>query len=139
MEKGAENLRREHAGGKPRTLRSQDQWVSTTDFPWEVVDGFSHEDVKEYPIEKFAHALKQIALWILNDGKFQERGVRDRATIFAFMIAPSAVGVSTQAELADKMKLSRSQVNEYVKQFVDRFGFACGATYTNRQRIDRGN
>ncbi len=130
--------RREHAGGTPRAERSQDQWIATTDFPWEVVDGFSHEEPREYPIEKFSDALKQIALWILNDGKFQERGIHDRATVFAFMIAPSAVGVSTQAELADKMKLSRSQVNEYVKQFVDRFGFACGATYTNRQRIDRG-
>ena len=139
MENGGENCRREHAGGMPRTLRSQDQWVTATDFPWEVVDGFSHDEPPTYPMDKFADALKQIALWILNDGKFQERGIRDRAAVFAFMIAPSAIGCSTQAELADKMKLSRTQVNEYVKQFVDRFGFVCGATYTNRQRIDRGN
>ena len=49
----------------------------------------------------------------------------------------AAVGCSTQAELAKKMKLSRSQVNEYVKQFTERFGFVCGATYSDRQRDSR--
>ena len=139
QEKGGSNCRREHAGGQPHTMRSHDQWVSATDFPWEVVDGFGHDEPPTYPIEKFSDALKQIAMWILNDGKFQERGIRDRAAIFAFMIAPSAIGCSTQAELADKMKLSRTQVNEYVKQFVDRFGFVCGATYTDRQTVNRNN
>ena len=42
-----------------------------------------------------------------------------------------------QAELAAKMKLSRSQVNEYVKQFTEQFGFVCGATYSERQRKSR--
>ena len=73
-------------------------------------------------------------LWIMNDGNFQERGVTDRAMIFGFMIAPDSIDCATQAELAEKMKLSRSQVNEYVKQFTQQFGFACGASYTNRQR-----
>ena len=73
-------------------------------------------------------------MWLLNDGRFQERGVTDRAMVFAFMIAPAATGCTTQAQLAEKMKLSRSQVNEYVKQFSRRFNFVSNATYSQRQR-----
>ena len=54
--------------------------------------------------------------------------------VFAFMIAPAATGCTTQAQLADKMKLSRSQVNEYVKQFGKRFSFVSNSTYSQRQR-----
>ena len=104
------------------------------DFPYEVLDGFANEEVPLYPVEKFADALREIAMWLLNDGRFQERGVADRAMVFAFMIAPTATGCSTQAELAEKMKLSRSQVNEYVKQFGKRFRFVSNATYSQRQR-----
>ena len=129
--------RREHAGGKPRSERIEDQWIPTCDFPYEVLHDFSHDEPKEYPIEKFSDALKQIALWVTHDGKFQERGLADRAMVFAWMICPAAVGCSTQAELADKMKLSRPQVNEYVKQFTERFGFVCGATYSERQKNSR--
>ncbi len=118
-------------------MRAGGQWVPTTDFPFEVLDGFSHPDEKFYPVEKFSDALKKIAEWILNDGKFQERGVLDRAMVFAWMISPESIGCKTQAELAAKMNLSRSQVNEYVKQFSNRFGFACSASYTDRQRRQR--
>ena len=75
--------RREHAGGKPRSERIEDQWIPTCDFPYEVLHEFSHDEPKEYPIEKFSDALKQIALWITHDGKFQERGLADRAMVFA--------------------------------------------------------
>ena len=127
--------RREHAGGTPRADRCNDQWVPLSDFPYEVLDGFAHEEEPPlYPVEKFADALREIAMWLLNDGRFQERGVTDRAMVFAFMIAPSATGCSTQAELAEKMKLSRSQGNEYVKQFSKRFSFVSNATYSQRQR-----
>ena len=129
--------RREHAGGRPNTDRVEDQWVPVCEFPYEILPEFSHENPKEYPLEKFTEALRQISEWILNDGKFQERGVLDRAMVFAWMICPAAVGCSTQAELADKMKLSRPQVNEYVKQFTERFGFVCGATYSERQKNSR--
>ncbi len=129
--------RREHAGGAPRSDRSQDQWVPTCDFPYEILDSFSNEEPQLYSIDKFSDALKQIAMWILNDGKFQERGITDRALVFAFMIAPDATGCATQADLAEKMGLSRSQVNEYVKQFTERFNFVSGATYTDRQRRSR--
>jgi|TARA_B100000676_G_scaffold283594_1_gene310479 hypothetical protein len=125
--------RREHAGGAPNTGRSGDQWVPTCDFPYEVVDGFSYEEEKLYPMEKFTGALNSIAMWIINDGKFQGRGVTDRAMVFAWMIAPEAMGCATQAELAERMNLSRSQVNDYVKSFTQRFSFVCGATYTERQ------
>ena len=99
-----------------------------------MLDGFANEEVPLYPVEKFADALREIAMWLLNDGRFQERGVADRAMVFAFMIAPTATGCTTQAELAEKMKLSRSQVNEYVKQFGRRFSFVSNATYSQRQR-----
>ena len=132
-----EYQRREHAGGTPRVERGEEQWLATTDFPYEVLPEFSHEEPPLYPIEKFSDALKQIALWITNDGKFQERGLNDRAMVFAFMVAPHSIGCITQAELAERMNLSRSQVNEYVKQFVERFDFVCGATYTKRQTINR--
>ena len=56
---------------------------------------------------------------------------------FGFMIAPDATGCSTQAELAEKMSLSRSQLNEYIKQFTSRFKFCSGVTYTDRQRASR--
>ncbi len=125
--------RREHSGGTPNSKRAGGAWVPTADFPYEVIDGLAHCEEKFYPVEKFSEALKKIADWILNDGKFQGRGVTDRAMIFAFMISPETIGCKTQAELAAKMKLSRSQVNEYVKQFTKRFGFACGASYTQRQ------
>ena len=126
--------RREHAGGTPRADRCNDQWVPLCDFPFEVLDDFAHEEPPLYPVEKFADALREIAMWILNDGRFQERGVTDRAMVFAFMIAPAATGCTTQAQLAEKMKLSRSQVNEYVKQFSRRFSFVSNATYSQRQR-----
>jgi len=147
LHSGEDYQRREHAGGAPingsegvtdHTFRDNAAvWVATTEFPYEVLDGFSHEEPAQYPIEKFGDALKKIALWIANDGKFQERGLADRAMVFAFMVAPQAIGCTTQAELADRMKLSRSQVNEYVKQFVERFDFVCPATYTKRQTVDR--
>ena len=129
--------RREHAGGKPRSERIEDQWIPTCDFPYEVLHDFSHDEPKEYPIEKFSDALKQIALWITHDGKFQERGVTDRAMVFAWMISPAMTGCNTQAELAAKMNLSQSQICEYVKQFTERFDFVCGATYTKRQTKNR--
>jgi hypothetical protein len=126
--------RREHAGGTPRADRAGDQWVPLVEFPYEVLDGFAHEEKPHYPVEMLADALREIAVWILNGGRFQERGVTDRAMVFAFMIAPEATGCSTQAELAVKMKLSRSQVNEHVKQFGKRFGFVSRCTYSERQR-----
>jgi len=131
--------RREHAGGAPKADRCNDQWVPTCDFPYEVLPEFSREEEELYPLEKFTDALSQIALWLLNDGKFQNRGVADRAMVFAFMICPNATGCSTQADLAQKMKLSRSQVNEYVKQFTEKFNFVSGVTYSERQRRSRKN
>ena len=102
-----------------------------------MLDDFSHEEEQLYPMEKFTDALHKIAMWIVNDGKFQERRVTDRAMVFAWMIAPDALGCTTQAELADKMNLSRSQVNEYVCSFTSRFSYVCGATYTPRQTRSR--
>jgi hypothetical protein len=125
--------RREHAGGAPKAERSGDQWVPTCDFPYEVIDGFAEEEPL-YPMEKFSSALREIAGWMVNEGKFQERGVTDRAMVFAWMIAPDVMNCSTQAQLAERMNLSRSQVNFYVKEFTERFGFVSGSTYTERQR-----
>ena len=110
--------------------------MQAAEFPYEVIDGLAHAE-PHYPVEKFSDALKKIAQWIVNDGRFQERGVTDRAMIFTFMIAPESIGCKTQADLAAKMNLSRSQVNEYVKQFTERFSFTCGASYTGRQRRSR--
>ena len=104
------------------------------DFLYEVLNGFAVEEVSLYLVEKFADALREIAMWLLNDGRYQERGVTDRAMVFAFMIAPPATGCTTQAQLAEKMKLSRSQVNEHVKQYGRRFSFVSNSTYSQRQR-----
>ena len=111
--------------------------MQTCEFPYEVLDDFSHEEEQLYPMEKFSDALHKIAMWIVNDGRFQERGVTDRAMVFAWMLAPDALGCATQAELADKMNLSRSQVNEYVRSFTSTFSYVCGATYTPRQTRSR--
>ena len=54
--------------------------------------------------------------------------------MFAFMIAHAATGCSTKAQLAEKMNLNRSQVNDYVKQFGKRFFFVSNSTFSNRQR-----
>ena len=63
--------RREHAGGTPRADRCNDQWVPLCDFPFEVLDGFAHEEEPPlYPVEKFADALREIAMWLLNDGRY---------------------------------------------------------------------
>ena len=129
--------RREHAGGVPRSDRCQEQWVPTCDFPYEVLDGFSHEEEPVYPMEKFTEALREISLWLLNDGQFQKRGITDRAIVFCWMIVPNATGCTTQADLAEKCKLSRSQINLYVKEFTERFNFVSGATYSERQRRSR--
>lgn len=137
MSLGDSYHRREHAGGAPRVERSQEQWISTCDFPYEVLHDFAHEEPKEYPIEKFNNALVDICMWLTNEGKFQQRGLADRAMVLTWMIAPNCVGCTTQAELAIKMKLSRSQVNEYVREFTEKFGFCCGATYSERQRKSR--
>jgi hypothetical protein len=115
-------------------MRAGGAWVPVTNFPYEVVDGLSQSEEPHYPMEKFAAALKEIARWIVNEGRYQERGVTDRAMVFAFMIAPEATGCSTQAELAERMNLSRSQVNAYVGEFAKRFNFVSRTSYTNRQR-----
>ena len=140
--------RREHAGGVPKVARlgkgniferqtTASKWVGVSDFPYSIVDGFTEgEDEKLYPIEKFSGALKSIALWIFNDGIFQgplKRGVSERAMVFAFMIAPESTGCKTQADLAERLGLSRPQVNEYIKQFSKRFDFVSGATYSKNQ------
>ena len=135
--------RREHAGGVPKVARlgkhveHSTKWVGVSDFPYQIVDGFTEEEEEKlYPIEKFSGALKSIALWIFNDGKFQgplKRGVSERAMVFAFMIAPESTGCKTQAELAERLGLSRPQVNEYIKQFSRRFDFVSGATYSKNQ------
>ena len=129
--------RREHAGGAPRSDRCQEQWVPTCDFPYEILDGFSNDKEPVYPMEQFTEALREITLWILNDGKFQQRGITDRAIVFCWMIVPTATGCTTQAELAEKCKLSRSQINFYVKEFTERFNFVSGATYSESQRRSR--
>lgn len=126
--------RREHAGGAPQAERTGDQWSGTCDFPYEIIDGLSSEQEQLYPMEKFSGALREIAGWMVNDGKFQTRGVSDRAMVFAWMIAPEVMNCSTQAQLAERTNLSRSQVNFYVKEFTERFGFVSGSTYTERQR-----
>lgn len=135
--------RREHAGGVPKVARlgkrveHSTKWVGVSEFPYSIVDGFTEEqEEKLYPIEKFSGALKAIALWIFNDGKFQgplKRGVSERAMVFAFMIAPESTGCKTQAELAERLGLSRPQVNEYIKQFSKKFDFVSGAMYSKNQ------
>lgn len=126
--------RREHAGGAPKADRAGDQWVPTCDFPYEIIDGFAHTEQELYPMEKFSGALRDICGWLVNEGHYQERGVSDRAMVLAWMIAPDLVNCSTQAELAERTNLSRSQVNFYVKEFTERFSFVSGSTYTERQR-----
>ena len=78
--------RREHAGGAPQAERIGDQWSGTCDFPYEIIDGLPSEQEQLYPMEKFSGALREIAGWMVNDGKFQTRGVSDRAMVFAWMI-----------------------------------------------------
>ena len=134
---GKKTNRREHAGGVPKVNRSNDQWVSSCDFLYQVVDGFSAQPEPTYHLDQFSDALKQISLWMLNDGKFQERGLTDRAFVFAWMVSPEATGCETQAEVAAKMNLSRSQVNSYVKEFTNHFNFVSGSTYSARQSESR--
>ena len=69
MSLGDSYHRREHAGGAPRVERSQEQWISTCDFPYEVLHDFAHEEPKEYPIEKFNNALIDICMWLTNEGR----------------------------------------------------------------------
>jgi len=52
----------------------------------------------------------------------------------AFLSVSATTKCSTQARLAEKMQLSRSQVNNYVKQFGKRFSFVSNSTYSQHQR-----
>ena len=81
-----------------------------------------------------ADALRKITMWILNDRRFQETGITNRAMLCVFLIESAITECSTQARLAEKMQLSRSQVNDYMKQFGKRFSFVSNSAYSQYQR-----
>jgi len=80
-------------------------------------------NAKEYTIDQVAEALSEITRWLINDGRFQQRGVYNRAVMLAFLIHPTFVGITSQVELAKKLGLSEAQVSELVRTFMERFDF----------------
>ncbi len=114
--------RREHAGGTPRAEQSFGQWHPLVPFDYDAVEP-PPKDETVYSIDQVSEALSEIVRWMLNDGRFQQRGVCNRAIALAFLIQPNFIGVTSQVELAKRLGLSEAQTSEIVRSFIERFGF----------------
>ena len=114
--------RREHQGGAPEAEQSFGQWHPLVPFDYDAVEK-PEPNAKEYTIDQVAEALSEITRWLINDGRFQQRGVYNRAVMLAFLIHPTFVGITSQVELAKKLGLSEAQVSELVRTFMERFDF----------------
>ena len=114
--------RREHAGGTPNNEQSFGEWHPLVPFDYDAVEKPDKEE-SVYTIDEVSEALGEIVRWILNDGRFQQRGVYNRAITLAFLIQPTFIGITSQVELAKRLGLSEAQTSEIVRSFIDRFGF----------------
>ena len=129
--------RREHAGGTPKAEQSFGEWHPLVPFDYDAVEPPPKNETV-YTIDQVAEALSEIVQWMLNDGRFQQRGVVNRAIALAFLIQPNFIGITSQVELAKKLGLSEAQVSELVKTFIERFGFMAAHLRTRcRERIKK--
>ena len=114
--------RREHAGGSPGASHISGEWHPLVPFDYNAVE--SQTDTPDcYTVDQVSEALSEIVRWLINDGKFQRRGIYHRAVTLAFILQPTFIGISTQTELAKRLGLSEAQTSAFVKSFTDRFGF----------------
>ena len=114
--------RREHAGGTPEASHIAGEWHPLIPFDYDAVESKTNTP-DCYTVDQVSEALSEIVRWLINDGKFQRRGIYHRAVTLAFILQPTFVGISTQAELAKRLGLSEAQTSAFVKSFTDRFGF----------------
>ena len=112
---------KEHPGGAGNYEFYDGEWHNLTEFDFDAIDG--HPTEKQYTIDEVSAALFQIVQWMLNDGRFQRRGVTSRALTLGFLLQPSFMGLKNQRELAARLNLSEAQTTEIIRTFVTRFGF----------------
>ena len=121
---------KEHAGGG-----AEYEWQDGLAHPIVPFDygSLSNEAAPDcYSMEDLAEALNSVVRWIVHDGNFQQRGVYNRAIVLCFMMRAPGVRLNTQAALAKRLQLSRSQTNALVRDFTTHFNFP-----TTAQRIRR--
>jgi len=78
---------------------------------------------KLYTMDQMSEALSEVVRWIVHDGSFQQRGIFNRAVVFCYMLDAPGVNEKTQAALAQRLKLSRSQTNALIRDFSTHFEF----------------
>lgn len=74
-------------------------------------------------MDQFSDALAEILQWLVHYGRHQPHGVYVRVMALLYMLQPDSIGVESQKELAEKLGVSRSWVNEVVQDFVKRYGY----------------
>ena len=117
--------RREHAGGVPDSERSFGEIHPLVPFDFDAIEP-PKPDTRT--VAEFSEALGRILQWISpsppwEDGRRGPRAVYLRVMVLAFMLQPESLGVTNQKELAKKLGVSRSWLNEVVQSFVVEYGF----------------
>ena len=113
--------RREHAGGVPDTERCYGVHTPVVDFDYEAIDGPTPQDMRT--VEQFGDALAEICQWLVHYGRHRPHGVYVRVMALLYLLAPESIGIESQKELAKRLGVSRSWVNEVVQDFVKRYGY----------------
>jgi len=85
-----------------------------------------------YSMDDMAMALGRISNWITNGDRHQRRGVYNRAVTMGFLINGHSLGIKNQTELSKRLKLSRTQTNDLVRDFTNCFNYD-----TPHQRVKR--
>ena len=129
--------RREHAGGSPEASHIGGEWHPLVPVDYDAVEQHGHTP-DCYTVEQVSEALSEVIRWLINDGKFQRRGIYHRAITLAFILQPTFVGITTQTELAKRLGLSEAQTSAFVKSFTDRFGFMAQHLRTHGKAEPRG-
>ena len=115
------NPRREHAGGAPHSERCFGMQTPVIGFDYDAIDGPPPEEMRS--MDQFSDALAEILQWLIHYGRHQPHGVYVRVMALLYMLQPDSIGVNSQKELAEKLGVSRSWVNEVVQDFVKRYGY----------------
>ena len=123
----------EHAGGGKDFEWSEGEPHPLTD-PFNTQNTLTAPDGDCYTIDEMGMALGKVINWITNDGNFQPRGVYNRALTLGFLMQNENLGLSTQSDLARKLKISRYTANIYIRDFTDKFEFKTTAQRVHEPR-----
>ena len=133
--------RREHAGGVPPAEKSFGVAHPIVEFDFDSLD---EQEKESRTIEEFSDALVEITEWLScttnNRDKCpkldprRQHGIAVRVMALNYILRPHQIGVTSQTQLAKRLGISRSWLNEIVSGFVDRFGFQAVHMHLHRKK-----